>query len=98
MRNLILGASYFSVGVALYLAVMNSWNAMHGGRWTMWGYAMSRVGYAVVVSLVAELVLNAPSISATWRAVTYLAGLLLCAGGFIIIALDQGRFTKRGRR
>ena len=90
LRNLVLLASLFSSGVGLYLAQMNVRGALKGDVW-LWFYGMSRLGYAIVVMLIAELVSKTDAVPLAWRSYLYTAGLLLCSVGFVGIGLHQRR-------
>lgn len=91
-RELIIGLSAFSVGLALYLAARNlsAW-VMGRDAWG-WAYGFARLGYAIAVGLIAEALLRAPSPPPwAWRTIAYQIGLVLGAVGLLGVVLHHRR-------
>lgn len=77
MKQTLLGASAFAVGVLLYRT------AFFERRWRRPFLAVGFLGVAIVLVLIAEVVVRAPLINPNWRAVLYLVALLFIAVGFL---------------
>ena len=90
IRTIVLGLSAFSIGLALYLAFLNLRDWSRHVPYA-WGYAFSRLGYAIVVGLIGEQVARQPFIPGSWRAWGYVVGLSLAGTGFIGIIRDHRR-------
>jgi hypothetical protein len=77
LKQTLLGASAFAIGVLLYRAFFYE-RARHRPF-----LAVGFVGIATELLLISELILRAPIIAAEWRSLLYLAALLCIAVGFL---------------
>lgn len=100
IKNLILGLSALSVGVALYFAVVGLMSIRKFGKVGA-ADALLGTGYSLVVLLVSEAVSKVPFITGAWRTWAYLLGLLMTAFGLLGIAtyrrgeLDDAKSARR---
>lgn len=95
-RNVIVGATFFAAGLALYLAVninlRDAWR--HRDPWPL-AYAVNRICIAVAVMLVAEAVFRYPSVPFTWRTILYVVAIVGFAVSAFFIVLDHRRRNRR---
>jgi hypothetical protein len=77
IKQVVLGASAFAIGVLLYRTLV--FERRRRRPWLAMGFG----GMAVALALIAELVVRAPLISAEWRTWLYLVALLCIAIGFL---------------
>lgn len=96
LRNVIVGATFFSAGLALYLALqINVRDAIRlRDPWPL-AYAANRICVATAILLIAEVVFAAPEIPWTWRAVLYAVAILGFSVSAFFIVLDHRRRNRR---
>lgn len=91
----ILTASAFSVGVAAYLAAVNSLAWVRGDS-QAWTFAFARIGYALVVGAVVHaIVTNGREVPLDIRSLAYFVGLILGTVGLIGIAVNHHSRRRR---
>lgn len=95
MRQAILGLSFLTVGLALFMSFERGKRFVRFRVWPELGYLLLDLGIVVVVALVAQAVFGVPSFPVTWRAVLYGVGLAGISAGLFIIAVSAGRHNKR---
>lgn len=97
-RDVIVGASFFTSGMMIYLVPIRLGRWWRGGRHadTNLANAMLDAGLPLVVVPIALLLLKVRSVSITWQTIMYTTGLILCAFGAIGIAINI-RKEKRAR-
>lgn len=95
VRNLLVGLSFFVVGMTLFMAgrhALQIWRLRH--PWDVW-WLMIYIGLANTVALIGELLFRAPGVPLTWRTASYAVGLAFIGIGTIGVASSVGRRDKR---
>jgi amino acid transporter len=99
LKTTIISLSAAGLGLVAYLAVLNVRAAIRVTGWERRinaAYAVARVGFFLVVSLITEAVFDAPTLPVTWRAALYVVGLVFVAFGYLGVAVEQ-RASRRER-
>lgn len=95
VRNLLLGLSFFVVGVCLFMAwrhVAALWYKRHS--WDVW-FLMIWIGIANTVGLVAQALWGVPGVPVTLRTLSYAVGLGFIIAGALGVAYSSGQRNKR---
>lgn len=95
VRNILLGLSFFVVGVCLFMA----WThivAIHRRRhvWDVW-FLMIYIGIANTVALVAQALWGVGGVPVNWKTASYAIGLALIFVGSLGVAYSSGQRNKR---
>lgn len=95
-RDLIVGATFFAAGLAIYLALqVNVRDAVRNrDPWPL-AYAVNRLCVAIAVMLVAEAVFRAPTVPLEWRTMLYTVAIVGFSVSAVFIVLDHRRRNRR---
>lgn len=90
--RLMIGASGFSIGLAMMLAWGNVRDAMRGDGWS-WFWAIARMGYVAIIAVLLPLMFLARNANQpfNWQSWLFIIGVLMETVGFLGISLERRR-------